>query len=102
MGNWADHAIKALNEGETCQIRPRGNSMKPKVKSGQLVTLEPIEDTATLEKGAIVLVKVKGRTYLHLVTAIQGDRFQIGNNRGGINGWVSSTAIYGRVTKIED
>ena len=102
MGSWADHAIKSLGEGEVCQIRPRGNSMKPKVKSGQLVTLEPIGEDETLTKGDIVLVKVKGRIYLHLITAIQGERYQIGNNRGDINGWVTSSSIYGKATKIED
>jgi len=40
--------------------------------------------------------------YLHLVKAVREGkdgkrRFQIGNNRGGINGWVNSAAIYGRM-----
>lgn len=99
--NWASHAIEALQEGETCQIRPRGNSMKPKVKSGQLVTLEPVE-TEDLQKGDIVLVKVSGRVYLHLIKAIDGARFQIANNRGHVNGWVGSNCIFGKATKIED
>jgi hypothetical protein len=34
-----------------------------------------------------VLCKVRGAEYLHLVKAIQGSRFQIGNNRGHVNGW---------------
>jgi hypothetical protein len=34
----------------------------------------------------IVLCRVSGNQYLHLVKAIQGERFQIGNKRGGING----------------
>jgi hypothetical protein len=42
-----------------------------------------------------------GREYLHLVKAIQRDRFQIGNNRGNINGWVSAWAIFGRCVRIE-
>ena len=42
----------------------------------------------------------------HLVKAIQGHgakrRYLIGNNRGGINGWVARRAIHGVVTKVED
>src|SRR5438128_8306752 len=36
----------------------------------------------------IVLRKVKGFQYLHLIRAAQGKRFQIGNNRGRVNGWI--------------
>jgi len=35
------------------------------------------------------------------VKAIQGDRFQIGNNRGFINGWVGASAIFGKLTRVE-
>ena len=74
--------------------------MRPKVNDGDLVTLEPCEPE-DLAVGAIVLVRVAGNDYLHLVTAIDGRRFQIGNNRGRINGWVGPSAIYGRATKVE-
>jgi hypothetical protein len=36
-----------------------------------------------------------------LIKTIQGNRFQIGNNRGRINGWVSASAIFGRCVKVE-
>lgn len=98
--SWAKHAIEALGRKETVQIRPRGNSMKGKVNDGALVTLEPcLADT--VEVGDVVLVRVSGRDYLHLVKAKDGKRFQIGNNRGGVNGWVGPQAIYGKATKIE-
>lgn len=99
--DWAHHAKEKLNNGERVQIRPRGNSMSGRIDSGQLVTLEPCDHT-TLEVDEIVLVRVKGRTFLHLIKARQGARMQIGNNRGGINGWVGPQAVYGRVVKIED
>src|SRR6185503_7061738 len=82
---WASPYIAGLKAGETVQFRPRGNSMQGKIESGQLCTVEPV-DTATLKVGDIVLCKVNGKQYLHLVKAIQGHRFQIGNNRGRING----------------
>lgn len=64
--------------------------MKGRVESGQLCTVEPV-DVAVLGVGEIVLCKVKGQQYLHIIKAIQGDRFQIGNNRGGINGWIGAS-----------
>lgn len=52
--------------------------------------------------GDIVLCRVRGREYLHVVKAIQEDRFQIGNNRGGVNGWTSGRNIFGLLVKVED
>src|SRR5690349_17123446 len=97
---WAAHHIEKLKNGETVSFRPRGNSMAGKVESGQLCTVVPV-DPATLEVGDVVLCKVRGAEYLHLVKAIQGGRYQIGNNRGRINGWVSAGAIFGRCVRVE-
>ena len=65
-----------------------------------LCTVAPA-DPAALQVGDVVLCKVNGRQYLHLIKAIQGGRFQIGNNRGRVNGWVSAGCIYGRLTRVE-
>lgn len=92
--SWATGYIEKLLEGETVQFRPRGNSMKGKIESGELVTIEPLGDRE-LQKGDIVLCKVNGSQYLHLIKAIQGERYQIGNNIGRINGWISKNSIYG-------
>lgn len=99
---WATHYISKLQAGETVQFRPRGHSMAGKIESGQLCSVEPIEDPKSIRVGDIVLCKVNGAQYLHLVKAIQGKRFQIGNNRGRINGWVGATAIFGRLVSVED
>ena len=99
--SWADRTIKELREGRTSQCRPHGGSMRGRIESGQLVTLDPSVEPKV---GDAVLCRVKGNTYLHLVKALQGHgdkrRFLIGNNRGGTNGW--TTAIYGVATKVED
>lgn len=97
--SWANHYIDKLKNGETVQFRPRGNSMKGKIESGQLVTVEPIGNRQ-LAKGDIVLCKVNGSQYLHLIKAIQGERYQIGNNIGRINGWIGIGSIYGICTEI--
>jgi hypothetical protein len=97
---WASAYIEKLRGGEPVSFRPRGHSMSGKIESGQLCTVEPA-DASTLRVGDVVLCKVNGREYLHLVKAIQGDRFQIGNNRGRINGWVSAGSIFGLCVKVE-
>ena len=97
---WATGHIERLRRGETVSFRPRGNSMSGKIESGQLCTVVPAEAT-TLAVGDIVLCKVRGREYLHLIKAIQGGRYQIGNNRGRVNGWVSAGAIFGKCVRVE-
>lgn len=74
--------------------------MKGRIESGSLCTVEPLGDR-TASVGDIVLCKVRGAEYLHLVKAIRGPQLQIGNNRGGINGWISASAIYGILVRVE-
>ncbi|ADB16984.1 conserved hypothetical protein [Pirellula staleyi DSM 6068] len=98
---WATAYIAKLREGETVSFRPRGNSMIGKIESGQLCTVQPLNDCSLLQVGEIVLCKVRGKEYLHLIKAIQGGRFQIGNNRGLINGWIGASSIFGRLIRVE-
>lgn len=99
MTTWATGYIERLQRGETVQFRPRGGSMAGRIESGQLVTVEPA-DSAALQVGDIVLCHVGGADYLHIVKAIgPGPRFQIGNNKGRINGWTAR--IFGRCVAVE-
>jgi SOS-response transcriptional repressor LexA len=98
---WADSYIERLKEGETVKFRPRGNSMHPLIKSGQLVTVEPLSDIKEVSIGDIVLCNVRGRQYLHLVKSVQDRRMQICNNRGHTNGWTHISKVYGQVVKVE-
>ena len=97
--------IERLKAGETIKLRPTGNSMKGKIESGQLCTIEPA-DAASVKPGDAVFCRVNGHLYVHLVQAIEGSaakgnvRCKIGNNKGHTNGWTA--AIYGRVVKVED
>lgn len=99
--NWKFH-IEKLQNGDAVSFRPKGNSMQPKIQSGNLVTISP--DVSEIAEGDIVFCKVKGNHYIHLVkaTKTEGDKklFLIGNNKGGINGWVTENGIFGRVTEI--
>lgn len=92
--------IQQLQDGYTVQWRPKGQSMTPRIKSGQLVTVEPakLED---VKKGDVVYCKVNGRVYLHLAKKIGDDgRVLITNNHGYENGWTK--IIYGKLTKVEE
>lgn len=96
---WAASYIMRLEAGETVSFCPRGHSMTPRIRSGQRCTVEPV-NSSELQVGDIVLCRVRGREYLHFVRAIRDGRFQIGNNRGGINGWIGDSNIFGRLTKV--
>lgn len=93
---WATFAIERLKRGETVTIKPRGHSMAGRVEDGQEVTVQPI-DPATLQVGDVVLCRVSGNEYLHLVSAIENaERFQISNNKKHVNGWVGKNCIFGK------
>lgn len=73
--------------------------MAGKINSGDLCTIEPI-DASEVRIGDVVLCRVKGAEYLHLVKAVgPAGQVLIGNNRGKTNGW--TRAIYGRLVSVE-
>ncbi len=97
---WAQFHIKKLEGGHHVSFRPRGNSMQGRIESGQLCTVAPV-DPLTLSVGDVVLCRVRGNEYLHLIKAINGRRFQIGNNKGGINGWIGHGSIFGKLVSVK-
>lgn len=101
VSDWASPFIERLLAGEAVTFRPRGHSMRGKINSGQRCTVAPV-DATTLVVGDVVLCTVRGASYLHLVKAIDGQRYQIGNTRGRLNGWIGPTAIFGKLTTVED
>ena len=54
--------------------------------------------------GDIVLFRVDGNVFLHLVKAVEAEddarRVLIGNNRGKVNGWTK--VVYGKVVGVEN
>jgi hypothetical protein len=88
--------------GATIDFRPSGGSMVPLIRSRQVVTVAPVHP-AKLEVGDIVLARVAGTIYLHLVSAVDAgsDRVQISNNRGRVNGWTSQARVYGICTAVD-
>lgn len=93
-------AIEALKQGKTITIRAHGKSMQGKIEDGDLVTISPVTPNNVLKKCDIVICKVKGKTYLHLIKAIKGERYLICNNKGWVNGWCGRNSVYGRAVSI--
>lgn len=93
------HTATKLQKGEVCLVQGFGNSMVPLLKSGQVCEVTPVTDETCLEKGDIVFCKVNGFFYLHKITALKKEQYQISNNHGHVNGWVTRKNIYGLVTK---
>lgn len=98
---WATPYIEALWSGRSVQFRPVGRSMSGRIESGQLCFVEPIAPDAEIAVDWIVLCTVGRSQYLHLVKDVRKGQFLIGNNRGGLNGWVGRESIHGRCTRID-
>lgn len=77
-------------------FRPSGSSMVPLIRSRQQVVVAPVDPTK-LQVGDIVLARVAGTVYLHLVSSVDlaRKRVQISNNRGRVNGWTSHERVVG-------
>lgn len=98
-----ENAITAehLKNGEECIVIGFGQSMTPILKSGQPVRVIPVQENTELNKNDIVFVKVSGHFYLHKISAVKNNKsYQISNNHGHVNGWVSRVQIYGKVVEI--
>jgi hypothetical protein len=97
-----DAWIARLRAGETVSFREGGNSMTPRIKHRQKCTYVPVLTAQDVKVGDAVFCKVKGSYFTHLVTAIRGAQYQISNNHGHVNGWITLDAVFGRVIKVED
>ena len=98
---WATRHIERLQQGDTIKFRPSGHSMLGRVNHRDLCTVAPCTPETPLQTGDVVLCKVNGAQYLHLIKGVAGERYLIGNNRGGTNGWINRSAIYGKLIAVE-
>ncbi len=91
-----DAAARRVAAGAAVELRPSGSSIVPLIRSRQRVIVAPV-DPAKLEVGDIVLARVAGTVYLHLVSAVDQarKRVQISNNHGRVNGWTSHDRVFG-------
>lgn len=88
--------------GATVEFRPSGSSMVPLIRSRDAVVVAPV-DPSKLEVGDIVLARVAGTVYLHLVSSLDRtrNRVQISNNRGRVNGWTSHDRVFGICVAVD-
>lgn len=86
-----------FHDAEQVTIKPRGHSMEPLIMDREEVAIKRLTDDDVLAVGDIVLARVRGYIYLHKITAVDGNRVQIGNNHGHINGWTHRDRIAGRL-----
>jgi hypothetical protein len=95
--------LKTLLEKGEITFKPHGNSMTPKIDSGDEVVVKQVP-ASSCRVGDAVYAKVKGSYYLHLLSAIDEskDRYQISNNHGHVNGWVGPEAIFGVCVKVKN
>lgn len=91
-----------LDKGEII-FKPHGNSMVPKIHSGDQVVVKQV-DPKLCRVGDAVYAKVKGSYYLHLLSAIDEsqNRYQISNNHGYVNGWVTAENVYGLCVQVNE
>ena len=99
-------AYKArLKAGENIKRREGGNSMVPKIFSREEVEYVPVNSADDIHEGDVVWCKVKGNHFTHLVKAKRPEancwRFLIGNNKGGINGWIGIENIFAKAISVE-
>ena len=98
MGGEAHRAIEGRGDRLLPSARPldgRPDRVRPALHGG------PAADHASLQPGVIALCRGGGSECRHLVKAIQGQRFQIGNDPGRIDGGVGAGAIYGERLRVE-
>lgn len=88
-----------LKQGEVVAFKSKDNRMMPDIKKGQLTYLKPITENSKLKVGDIVHCKVKSRFLTNKIVSIKEDegiiKYQIGDNKGNIQGWVKRDRIYG-------
>jgi hypothetical protein len=94
-----------LKAGENVKFRSSGNSMVPKIHSRQECEYAPVTSADEVEEGDMVWCKVRSNHFTHLVLAKRNEngewRFKIGNNKGGVNGWIGIDDIFGKVIAVD-
>jgi hypothetical protein len=97
-----DAVVGRVAGGATVEFKPSGTSMVPLIRNRQLVAVAPVDPTK-LEVGDIVLARVAGTVYLHLVSSLDPTRkrVQISNNRGRVNGWTSHERVFGICVAVD-
>ena len=99
MSDWLKLILNELSQGRRVQLVGRGNSMYPKIKDGETITITPI-DNNELKINDIVFVRIAKKYLTHQILKIENGLMTISNIKGKIDGIVSVSSIYGIVTRV--
>lgn len=99
--NPREFAIKVLEEKGEIILKCNGNSMRPIIAPQEEIHLKKVP-FSKLRVGDAVFVRINKNLQVHKISAINGERFEISNNKGWVNGTVGQQAIFGLAWKIED
>ena len=99
--SWVKEALESLKEFGQAQIRPIGGSMRGRIESGQLVTLQT-STYADVEINDVIFIHWKGNYLIHLIVDKMDEELLIGNNVGKVNGWIPAAAVIAKVVLVED
>merc|ERR1712008_19470 len=92
-----------LQAGETVEFRGGGNSLHPRIKSGECCRYAPVFQHDDIKEKDIVFCQIKGRFWGHMVkrkTFVGGSveyEYTISNIHGWENGTCTLEHIYGKV-----
>jgi hypothetical protein len=92
-----------LHAGETVAFRGGGNSLHPRIKSGECCQYAPVASHEDVKAKDIVFCQIKGRYWSHLVkkkTFVGGKdeyEYTISNIHGWENGTITLGHVYGKV-----
>jgi len=92
-----------LQAGETVEFRGGGNSLHPRIKSGECCKYEPVFKHDDIKVKDIVFCQIKGRFWGHMVKkkTFVGGRDEYEYTISNIHGWENGTCalehIYGKV-----
>lgn len=98
----ADLAAEVLARGHALRVRVRGQSMEPTLRSGDRVTLAPV-DPGDLEPGDLVLVR-QTRCLIHRVCRVDRSAHSLttrGDARASDDPPIDLQDVLGRVVRVE-
>jgi hypothetical protein len=98
--SWAHAHIDELSKGNTVEFLFSGAGMDGAIEPGHLVTIEPIKKERRLRVGDVILCKVGRIYYLNKILDVYQGRYQIGNAKGRVKGWIPLSHAYGIVVKV--
>jgi hypothetical protein len=94
-------AIKVLEEKNEVILQCNGGSMAPLINPRESIFIRRVLPEQ-LRVGDACFCRIKGALQVHLISAIDKDRYQISNNKKFVNGWIGANSIYGLAVKVED